>query len=182
MSEAFLSQIELFPFDYAPRNWALCAGQTLPINQNQALFALLGTTYGGNGTSTFMLPDLRGRLAVGEGTGPGLSPYVLGQAGGSEGYALTQAEMPAAPAHQHTIYAYANGTSNGVPTPGPGVGLGTGYIAETGTPQVQFYSTSAPAANMVSTTTAGGAPHENRRPFTVLNYCICMNGIFPSRN
>ena len=94
MAQPFLSQIEAFPFNFAPKGWAFCAGQLMPINQNQALFALLGTTFGGDGRTTFALPDLRGRLANGFGQGPGLANYTLGQRGGEEAHTLTTAETP----------------------------------------------------------------------------------------
>src|SRR3954467_11617453 len=100
MSEPYLGQIEAFAFTYAPRGWALCAGQTMPINQYQALFSLLGTTYGGNGTTTFNLPDLRGRVPVGQGTGKGLNPINLGDTGGSANDTLTVGQMPQ---HLHTL-------------------------------------------------------------------------------
>ena len=97
MAEPYISQIEAFPFGFAPKGWALCAGQLLPINQYQALFSLIGTYYGGNGTTNFALPDLRGRLALALGQGAGLSPYVLGQPGGEETHTLTVGETPATP-------------------------------------------------------------------------------------
>src|SRR3954467_10903033 len=105
MSDPYISMIEAFGFSFAPRGWALCAGQTLPIAQNQALFALLGTTYGGNGTTTFNLPDLRARVAIGFGQAPGLSSYNLGAAGGEEAHQLTEAEIPP---HNHAVNAINN--------------------------------------------------------------------------
>src|SRR5215472_3870294 len=107
MAQPFLSQIEAFPFNFAPKGWALCAGQLLPINQNQALFSLLGTTFGGDGRTNFALPDLRGRLANGFGQGTGLSNYTLGQRGGEETHTLTVTETPA---HNHSVNAVKNGT------------------------------------------------------------------------
>ena len=179
MAEPFISQIEAFAFNFAPKGWALCAGQTLPINQNQALFSLLGTTFGGNGTTTFVLPDLRGRLANGFGQGPGLANYNLGQQGGEETHTLTVTETPP---HSHLINANNNGTTGGSSTPGGGVTLGAGYANQTGSPAVNIYSTAAPTIAMGSLGPAGGQPHENRMPFLALNYCIALQGIFPSRN
>ena len=117
MAQPFLSQIEAFPFNFAPKGWAFCAGQLMPINQNQALFALLGTTFGGDGVRTFALPDLRGRLANGFGQGAGLANYPLGQRGGEEAHTLTTAETPT---HSHLINADSNGTTGGASTPGGG--------------------------------------------------------------
>ena len=123
MAEPFISQIEAFAFNFAPKGWALCAGQILPINQNQALFSLLGTTFGGNGTTTFALPDLRGRLANGFGQGSGLANYNLGQRGGQETHTLTVTETPL---HSHLINADNNGTTGGSSTPGERGHLGRG--------------------------------------------------------
>ena len=131
MAQPFLSQIEAFPFNFAPKGWALCAGQIMPINQNQALFSLLGTTFGGNGTTTFALPDLRGRLANGFGQGSGLANYTLGQRGGEETHTLSGTETPA---HSHLVNAVKNGTTGGTSTPGGGVTLGEGYATEAGSP------------------------------------------------
>ncbi len=155
MSEPFLAEIRVFPFGYAPRGWARCEGQLLPINQNQALFSLLGTTYGGNGTTTFALPDLRGRTAVGPGAQVG-----LGEVGGEEAHTLTPAEAAhgwgvSAPATtaRPTGALPANGGAYASPADGPSVGP-----------------------------VGGGQPHENRAPFLAINFCIALQGIFPSRN
>jgi microcystin-dependent protein len=180
MSDPYLGQIEVFAFPFAPRNWAFCAGQLMSISQNQALFALLGTNFGGDGIRTFGLPDLRGHVAIGVGQEPGRADYVLGEKGGEESHTIAQSEMPTAAPHQHLINAIANDTKSGVSTPG-GAMLGRGYIPLTGTPAVRFYSTSAPTVAMTPSNVAGGAPHENRMPFSVLNYCICLNGLFPER-
>jgi microcystin-dependent protein len=179
MAEPFISQIEAFAFNFAPKGWALCAGQILPINQNQALFSLLGTTFGGNGTTTFALPDLRGRLANGFGQGSGLANHNLGQQGGQETHTLTVTETPL---HSHRINADNNGTTGGSSTPGGGVTLGAGYANEAGLPAVNIYSSAAPTIAMGSLGSTGGQPHENRMPFLALNYCIALQGIFPSRN
>ncbi len=182
MAEPFLSMIEAFGFNFAPQGWALCAGQTLPIAQNQALFSLLGTTYGGNGATTFNLPDLRGRIPVGFGQGPGLSPYSLGQAGGQETHQLVSAE---APSHAHTLNAVSNGQSNGANLPSGTVLMGSGYGIETNNPIENIYSSAAPSAAMGTNAVGpagGNAPHENRMPFLTINYCIALQGVFPSRN
>ena len=179
MAEAFLSQIEAFPFNFAPKGWAFCAGQLLPINQNQALFALLGTTFGGDGVSTFALPDLRGRVANGLGQGQGLSPYNLGQRGGEETHTLSAAETPV---HNHLVNADNNGTTGGSHVPSDAATLGSGYASETGSPVVNIYSSASPTIAMGSLGPVGGQPHENRMPFLALNYCIALQGIFPSQN
>jgi microcystin-dependent protein len=182
MSEPFLSMIEAFGFNFAPQGWAICAGQTLPIAQNQALFALIGTIYGGDGQQTFNLPDLRGRLALGFGQAAGLSPYVEGQTGGEEGHQLGVNEVPA---HSHTLNATNNGQANGTNIPSSAVLMGSGYAIETGNPIENVYSSAAPtiamAANAVGAAGAGAA-HENRMPFLSINYCIALQGIFPSRS
>ena len=179
MAQPFLSQIEAFPFNFAPKGWAFCAGQLLPITQNQALFALLGTTFGGDGRTNFALPDLRGRLANGFGQGSGVANYTLGQRGGEETHTLTGTETPL---HSHLINADNNGTTGGTSTPGSGVTLGAGYANEAGSPAVNIYSSAAPTIAMGWLGSTGGQPHENRMPFLALNYCIALQGVFPSQN
>jgi microcystin-dependent protein len=179
--EPFLGQIEAFAFNFPPRGWASCAGQLLPISQNTALFSLLGTFYGGNGTSTFALPDLRGRVANGFGQGQGLQNYNIGQTGGEELHTLVLGEM-AAGGHTHAVTATNNGTTGGTNVPSAAVTLGSGYSSETGSPAVNIYSSAASTIAMGSLGQAGGQPHENRMPFLALNYCIALQGIFPSRN
>ena len=172
MSEAFLGEIRAVAFGYAPRGWALCNGAILPIAQNTALFSLLGTTYGGNGQTTFALPDLQGRLAVGSGQGPGLSPYDLGQQGGTETYTLQQSEMGS---HTHTMVCTSAAGSTIDPT---------NNFAVPTTKEVNLYAAAANATaigTMVNPN-GGGQAHENRQPFLTLNYVICMSGIFPSRS
>ena len=182
MSNPFISMIEAFGFNFAPRGWALCAGQTLPINQNQALFSLLGTTFGGDGRTTFNLPDLRGRLALGFGQGTGLSPHDLGAAGGEEAHQLLSSEVPS---HAHNLNANNNGQTNGTNIPSSAVLMGSGYGIETNNPVENIYSNSPPTVAMAAgavSPAASGAPHENRMPFLAINYCIALQGIFPSRN
>jgi microcystin-dependent protein len=182
MSEPFISQIEAFAFGFPPKGWAFCAGQLLPINQNQALFSLLGTTYGGDGRTTFALPDLRGRVAVGMGNGNGLTPRILGDRIGEEGHTLLVQEMPS---HQHNVNAINNGTTGGTNVPGSSVFLSSAYTSQTGNPAVTLYSSDTPTVQTAPTSIANAGaslPHENRAPFLVLNYCIALVGIFPSQN
>jgi microcystin-dependent protein len=166
--EPFLGEIRLFPYNFAPRGWAFCNGQLLAISQNTALFSLLGTTYGGNGQTTFALPDLRGRFATSSGQGPGLSPRSLGEVAGAENVTLLQNQMPQ---HTHQLRA-----TNGAATSSRPSGR---YPAAGGA-----YADSADAAMAADELNpAGGSqPHENMPPYLVLNYCIALEGIFPSRN
>ena len=172
MSQAFLGTIRLVGFNFAPVGWALCQGQSLSISQNTALFSLLGTFFGGAGQQTFNLPDLRGRVAVSQGQGPGLSNYTQGQTGGLETVPLNAAQ---APAHTHTLMAAANVTA---PNPGPSLALGTPATA------VRLYGANSPTA--LSPASIGpfgsGVAHEDRQPLLALNYIIALEGIFPSRN
>jgi len=172
MSDPFIATIRLVGFNFAPVGWALCQGQTLSIAQNTALFSLLGTYFGGDGQQTFNLPDLRGRVAVSQGQGPGLSSYTQGQAGGAESVTLTAAQ---APTHTHTMMAAANVTA---PNPGPSLALGTPATA------VQLYGANSPTALASGSIGAfwSGTAHENRQPFLGLNYIIALAGIFPSRS
>ena len=172
MSDPFIGMVRLVGFNFAPVGWALCQGQVLPISQNTALFSLIGTTFGGDGVQNFNLPDLRSRVAVGQGQGPGLSPYVQGQTGGQEGVVLTTQQVPA---HSHTLMASGNVTT---PSPGPTLALGTPAAA------VRMYGTGSPTPLAPSSigNFGGSAPHENRQPFLGLNFIIALQGIFPSRN
>jgi microcystin-dependent protein len=182
MSNPYLSMIEAFAFNFAPRGWAMCAGQTLSIAQNTALFSMLGTTYGGNGQTTFNLPDLRGRLALSFGQGPGLSSYSLGAAGGQESHQLLTSEVPT---HSHTLNATNNGQANGANVPSGGVLMGSGYGMEANNPVENIYSNAAPTVAMAAGAVGAvgnNLPHENRMPFLTINYCIALQGIFPSRN
>ncbi len=182
MADTYISMIEAFGFSFAPRGWAICAGQTMSIAQNQALFALLGTTFGGDGQRTFNLPDLRGRLALGFGQGTGLSNYALGAAGGQEAHVLTANEIPA---HSHTLNARNNGQANGTNIPGGGVSMASGYAIEANNPVENIYSSAAPTLAMGAAAVGSAGsnqPHENRMPFLTINYCIALQGIFPPRN
>ncbi len=171
MSEPFLGEVRLFPYNFAPRGWAFCQGQLLPINQNQALFSLLGTTYGGDGRVTFALPDLRGRVPLSSGQGPGLSDYTLGQSGGTEAVTLGVNEMPT---HSHPVAA--NGRQSNRPGPNgrvPGRASAGDVYAASGNGAVMAAETIVP--------TGGGQPHTNVQPYLAMNYCIALTGIFPSR-
>ena len=171
--DPFIGEIIMFGGNFAPRGWALCDGQLLPISQNTALFSILGTTYGGDGRTTFALPDLRGRVAIHEGNGPGLSDYRLGQKGGTEHVTLTTAQIPS---HSHNLGAdSAAGTSN-VPT--------NNILANTGGFDNE-YSTNNPNTNLKSSAisnTGGGQSHTNIQPYLAVNYIIALVGVFPSRS
>lgn len=175
MSEPYLGMIIIVPYNFAPRGWAFCQGQILPIAQNTALFSLLGTTFGGNGQTTFALPDLRGRYPIGSGQGPGLSSYVLGEVTGTETTTLSVNNMPA---HNHQVSCIdddgtlqlvkgnmlTNSPSNTMKIFGPPA------------------SANALMAPTIITNTGGSQPFEQMPPCLGLNYCIALEGIFPSRN
>jgi len=180
MSEPFLGQIEIFGFSFPPKRWTFCAGQLMSIQQNTALFSLLGTFYGGNGQTTFGLPDLRGRLPVG--LGPN---WTLGQTGGTESVTLAATQMPG---HSHTLRASspaADDTNTVVPGPLVGLGQSRGHDDAGKAMVVNDYVVDPnPAAVMHPSAISpqGGQPHENRMPLLALNFCICLAGVFPSRN
>jgi microcystin-dependent protein len=175
MSEPFVGQLMLVGFNFAPKGWAFAAGQILPISQNTALFSLLGTMYGGNGTSTYALPDLRSRVPIGFGQGPGLQNYVQGETSGSENVTLIQNEMPI---HTHNIAADpapGNTTSPVSAVPARLTGGGTPY-APSGSSLNQQMSQNmlSPAGNNLA--------HNNLMPYLALNWIIALQGVFPSRN
>lgn len=181
MSDAYLGEIRIFSGNYAPVNWHICDGTQLNVQTYQTLFALIGTIYGGNGTTTFAVPDLRGRVPVGQGQGTNLSNYNLGQNGGTETVTLTTANMPA---HTHSWQSSTgDGNTN---TPGSTVMLAK--PAGTTTPYTMYRKpdesgliTTAGPADMISAT-GGNAPHDNMMPSTALNYIICVaGGAFPQR-
>jgi microcystin-dependent protein len=177
--DPFVGEIRLMAINFPPRGWAFCLGQLMPINQNTALFSLLGTTYGGDGRTTFALPDLRGRSALGIGQGPGLSSYVQGVQTGTEAVTLQVAQMPA---HIHSV----TGTVAANSAIGTATSPANGYLAAAGSPQYSENSGGQPMADdLVSgqTDTVGGnEPHENRMPYLALNYCIALQGVFPQRS
>jgi microcystin-dependent protein len=170
MADPFLGEIRLFSFNYAPRGWALCNGQLLPISQNQALFSVLGTTFGGDGRTTFGLPNMQSRIPVHVGQGVGLSNYVLGEAAGVESVTLSIAEMPA---HPHTAQGF-NGTGNLGPT-AQNTWAGAGS-----NPYTTTSNSSMNPATIASN--PGGAPHSNLAPYLAVTFAIALQGIFPSRN
>ncbi|GAB2866384.1 phage tail protein [Hymenobacter ruber] len=177
MDEPYIGEIRPIAISYAPRGWAFCNGQLLPINQNQALFALLGTTFGGNGTTTFALPDLRSRMPVGAGALPGGGTYSQGQVAGTETVTLTQAQIPA---HTHQVTGTLKTTDS------PEGGNPAGFLPASDSTRKQFTdgAANAPMAAAVTGTTANAGAsqgHENRMPYTGLNYVIALVGIFPSR-
>lgn len=185
MATPYIGQIEAFAFDFAPRGWAVCAGQVLGIAQNQALFALIGTTFGGNGTTTFALPDLRGSAVMGQGTGLGLTPRLVGQAFGEENHTLTAAETPI---HQHALQVIANpNTAQNVTTPDNTVVLSqtTGLAADGQPLAFNIYGADAApnqALNGAVIGVTGGLPHTNEMPSLALNFCIALTGVFPSQS
>jgi microcystin-dependent protein len=169
MSEAFLGEIRMFAGSVVPNGWRLCDGATLGIQANQALFSLLATTYGGDGQTTFALPDLRGRTPIAAGTGPGLSGRTMGQPTGTETVTLTVAHLPV---HTHALSASTAPATLTSPTSGvPAVGASTSYRTS-GTPV---------ATGMTLPATGGGASHENMQPFLTISFIIAVTGIFPSQ-
>lgn len=169
--EPFMGQIALFPYNFAPRGWAFCHGQLLPISQNTALFSLLGTLYGGDGRTNFGLPDLRGRVPVGAGQGPGLSNYYLGQSFGSESVTLTSGQMPN---HTHSIQVSSEPATTNTPVNG---------IPAQNRDGISNYATGSANSQMAAgaISSAGGSqPVNNMQPGVTLHYCIALTGIYPS--
>ena len=178
MSQPYIGEIQIFGFNFNPRGWAFCNGATLPISQNTALFALLGTIYGGNGQTTFQLPNLAGRAACQQGQGAGLSPRNLGQAFGTNTVTLTTNQIPS---HNHALVAF----SQRDPTKRSGVPSGNGGLSGLSTRTTAKSFVGAPvdttlAPNMMSPSQGGGVPHENHQPYLAVNFCIALQGIFPS--
>jgi microcystin-dependent protein len=180
MSTPFMGQIEIFSFNFAPKGWALCNGQLLPINQNQALFALLGTMYGGDGRVNFGLPDLRSRIPVSMGP-----QNILGTRAGQESHTLIMGEMAQ---HTHTLNG-DNSSTNVVNTPGAAgstvLGKTAGAITPSGTFTVNMYTANNPSNTLspaVISNNGGSQAHNNLQPYLVLNFCIALQGIFPSQN
>jgi microcystin-dependent protein len=173
MADPFVAEIRIYPFNFAPKGWAFCDGQILPLSQNTALFSLLGTTYGGDGKSNFALPNMQGNAPMHPGQGPGLSLHDLGETGGSDTVTLLQSEMPA---HSHNLGASVrDGTvrSPGGQLVAKGVGVNM-YAPAASAPLVQF------STNVV-TPAGGDQPHNNLMPYLTLNFCIAMQGVFPPR-
>jgi microcystin-dependent protein len=176
MSNPFLGEIRMFGGNFAPKGWALCNGQLLAISQNTALFSLLGTIYGGNGTTTFALPDLRGRVPIHFGQGAGLSNYTQGQQAGSESVTLLVGQLPA---HNHTISGVASGGNQAGPA------NGSFAIESTGT-SLNYASSSSPPNSPMNpamlSQTGQNQPHNNIQPYLCINFIIALIGIFPARN
>ena len=171
MAEPFVGEIRTFGFNFAPSGWAMCNGQLMPISQNTALFSLLGTQYGGNGTTTFALPNLQGRVGIHQGQGAGLSPYTIGQVSGTENVTLTQNQMP-----QHGHGVVANDSAATATRPAGAVPARTTTSTHAAGPDG-----TAMNAGMIGTSGAS-LPFSIIQPFLCVNFCIALFGIFPSRN
>lgn len=174
MTQPYIAQILVFGFTFAPRNYAFAQGQTIAISQNEALFSLIGTTYGGNGQTTFNLPNIQNRGVVNIGQGPGLSNYSLGEQVGVDTVTLNTSQMPT---HLHQVYATAGSVEDLAPVNNGWFGRNAppGRLYSDQTPDTAFSFT-------MLTTSGGGQPHSNDQPLLGLNYCIALYGIFPSRN
>ncbi|MFA5962620.1 MAG: tail fiber protein [Sphingomonas sp.] len=186
MSEPYIGEIRPFGFNFAPRNWMFCRGQLLAISSNTALFSIIGTYYGGNGTTNFALPDLQSRLALGMGTGPGLSTYVIGEETGEENHLLLSTEMAS---HSHAPFTRIQ------PPAGQGTNMHSTPVAGdylsryNGTPTVPGRTWNTPPLENATTLhpsfvgfAGGNQAHNNIQPVLAINYCICVSGVFPARN
>ena len=175
MSDPFVAEIRIFPFNFAPKGWAFCNGQLLPISQNTALFSLLGTTYGGDGKSTFALPNIQGSAVMHPGQGPGLSLHDLGEQSGSETVTLLQSEIPA---HAHAMRAH-NGDQADAQNPSPNTSLAqsaNGFAYQDNTSQ-NLVTLNPAALSQVG----GSQPHNNMQPYLTFNFNIALQGVFPPR-
>ena len=177
MTQPFIGEIRIFAFDFPPIGWAFCAGQSVDITTNGGLFALIGTTYGGDGVNTFNLPNLQGRVALHQGTGPGLSTRVLGEQGGTESVTLTANQMPV---HSHRVNAAT--TSDGASPANKVYGSSSDDLYGDPVATNEKAAASGPMAVGALGTTGSGQAHENRHPGLVMNISIALEGIFPSRN
>jgi microcystin-dependent protein len=182
MSEPYLGEIDLFAFDYPPYGWAQCNGQLLPVAQYVALYTLIGKSFGGDGVLTFALPNLQSRVAVGQGSGSGLT-VIVGEQGGSETVTLATAQIPA---HTHSLDAATAGGTTNVPGASVVLGQAVGQDAHGEVVPYDIYAAdAAPAAALDAAalaSTGGGEPHTNLMPYLTLNYCIALFGVFPSQN
>jgi microcystin-dependent protein len=170
--DPFVAEIRIFPFNFAPRGWAFCDGQLLPLSQNTALFSLLGTTYGGNGKSNFALPDLQGAVPMHPGQGPGLSLYDLGQMGGSDSVTLLESEIPM---HSHAMQATAGVAAGRDPTD-------AALARSRGANAYGPASSLVPMSGQALAISGGSLPHNNLQPYLTLNFCIALQGVFPPRS
>ena len=181
--DPFIGEVRMFAFAFAPKDWAICQGQIMPVAQNSQLFSVLGTYFGGNGTTTYGLPDLRDRVVLGAGQGRGLADYVIGKPGGEQLHTLVLNEMPL---HTHAVDAYS-GDASGADPRGATFMKGVWDDNAGHTTGVQVYNnTAAPttqlALDVVSSVPGGGQPHNNLMPSLGLNFCIALQGIYPARN
>ncbi len=172
MANPYIGEIRMFAGNFAPAGWALCQGQFMAIQTNAALYSILGTTYGGNGTTTFALPDFRGRVPLSSGQGPGLSNYLLGEQAGNENIALTSLQMPA---HTHSVAALGSGGTQASPI------NGFPAIESTGTSMNYATSPSALMNPQMLSPAGGSQPHSNIQPILCVNFIIALTGIFPSQ-
>lgn len=177
MTQPFVGEIQMFGFNFNPRDWAFCNGATLPLQQNTALFSLIGTTYGGNGQTTFQLPNFASRAGCGQGQGPGLSNRSLGETFGTNTVSLTSAQTPS---HSHTLTLFSQSVdTKRAASPSSGNALSSVTVGTTlpflpsGTPNTTF------APNMVMPSQGGGLPHQNEQPYLGVNFCIALQGTFP---
>lgn len=177
MTTPFVGEIQMFGFNYNPYGWAFCNGAIMPIQQNAALYALLGVAYGGNGQSTFQIPNLVARAACGQGQGPGLTPRTLGEPFGVTDVSLTEQQMPA---HRHTLTAFQQSNADkrsGAPVAGGG-------LSQPGSNSVKPFSSSAPTTPMspamLKPSTGSALPHANQQPYLAVNFCIALWGEYPS--
>ncbi len=177
MSEPFMASIMMWAANFAPRNWAYCQGQTMNISQNTALFSLLGTTYGGDGRTTYMLPNLSSRAPIGTGQGAGLSLYKLGQLGGAESVTLDSSNLPP---HKHALEGYSTPATTATPA---AQALPAATVSSVRDSYVYAYATTGTAVAMGNTgVTGSGAPVQHVPPYLAINFIIAMQGLYPSRN
>jgi microcystin-dependent protein len=174
MADPFVAEIRIFPFNFAPKGWAFCNGQLLPLSQNTALFSLLGTTYGGDGKSNFALPNMQGNVPMHFGQGPGLSLHDLGETSGTETVTLLESEMPQ---HSHSVMSVAGGfgANSNVPAGNAFAKSSQGNAYVPAANPVQLFPSTIPP-------TGGDQPHNNMQPYLTLNLCIALQGVFPPRN
>ncbi len=170
--DPFVAEIRIFPFNFAPKGWAFCDGQILPLSQNTALFSLLGTTYGGDGKSNFALPNMQGNAPMHPGQGPGLSLHDLGETGGSETVTLLESEIPA---HSHGLGAVSDSADQPVPGPDRSLARSNGGFAWNPTFNPTLFNDNA------ITPAGGDQPHNNMQPYLTLNFCIALVGVYPPR-